>query len=70
MDNEVYYVVQVMRKWESLQVLSISLSAEAAAPGCIGFLPVFKSVEAATLWRDEEHPNAGIVGIAPSEAPE
>ena len=43
MDSEVYYVVQVMRKWESLQVLSISLSAEAAAPGCIGFLPVFNN---------------------------
>ena len=67
MDSEVYYVVQVMRKWESLQVLSIPLSTEAAAPGCIGFLPVFKSFEAAIVWRDQEHPNAGIVAASPSE---
>lgn len=58
-----YYVVQVMRHWDSLQVLGMPLSAEVTASGCIGFLPIFNTKEAAAKWRDEEHPYADIVVI-------
>lgn len=66
--DEVGYVVQVLRKWSSLSVFGVPLDANAAAPGCIGFLPVFRDAESAEAWRTEHaHPNAGIVAIAPGE---
>ena len=67
-ETDVFYVVQVMRHWNSLQVLGIPLDAEAAAPGCIGFLPVFKDAESARAWRTEhDHLDAGIAAIARGE---
>lgn len=61
---EVFYVVQVMRKWTSVTVLGFPLAGEKDAPGCVGFLPIFDSLEAAKAWRTEQgHENAGIVSI-------
>ena len=62
--TDVRWVVQVLRQWSSLQVMGLPLNAN-QIPGCEGFLPVFSTLEAATAWRDEEHPNAGIVAIVP-----
>ena len=58
------WVVQVLRQWKSLQVMGLPLHNE-QLPGCIGFLPVFSTLEEAKQWRDEEHPSAGIVAIQP-----
>jgi hypothetical protein len=57
------YVVQVFRKWGSLEVLGLPLSAEQGT-GCVGFMPIFDDLELAQMWRDTEHPTAGIVAIA------
>lgn len=62
----VWHAVQVLRHWDSLELNiapGIPLNMENTAPGCIGFMPVFSSQEAAQTWRDENHPTARIVGI-------
>lgn len=62
--TEPLYVVQVMRQWKSLKVLGMELDAEAAAPGCIGFMPIFKDLASATAWQaDQGHLDAGVVAI-------
>lgn len=67
-DEEVFYVVQVMRKWSSLKVLGFELDAEAAAPGCIGFMPIFKDLASATSWQaNQHHLNASVVAIMAGE---
>ena len=59
------WVVMVLRHWSSLSVFGWPLGGEKENPGCIGFLPVFDSYEAALAWRTEHnHPNAGIIAIA------
>jgi hypothetical protein len=68
-ETDVMWLVQVLRKWESLTVLGLPLNAN-QLPGCVGFLPVFSTLEAAQTWRDEEHPDAGIVAMAPSSQPQ
>lgn len=64
--EQVWWLVQVFRKWSSLEVLGLPLNAH-QYPGCEGFMPIFNSLEAAKAWRDEQHPSAGIVAIAQSE---
>jgi len=67
-ETEVWYVVQVFRKWSSLQVLGLPLDAN-QTPGCVGFMPIFDSYEAAAAWRVENgHESAGIVRIEHAKA--
>lgn len=64
-EEQRWYVVKVFRKWSSLQVLGVPLDAEAAAPGCVGFMPIFKDKESAEAFRvDQEHLTADIAVIA------
>ena len=59
----IFYCVQVMRHWDSLRAGPFALNIEAAAPGCIAFMPIFKDEASAIRWRDEEHPTATIAAI-------
>lgn len=63
-DYKIYYVVQVLRHWNSLEVNAFrGVALSNPHPGCIGFLPVFDTEEAAKKWRDEESPSSGIALI-------
>ncbi len=63
-EEQIWYCVQVFRKWSSLQVLGIPLDAEAAAPGCVGFMPIFKDKASAEAFKaSQEHSNAAIAQI-------
>jgi hypothetical protein len=68
-ETERWYVVQVFRKWSSLTVLGIPLDGEAAAPGCIGFMPIFKDAASAEAFKaDQEHPTAKVAAIVSADA--
>lgn len=69
MNETVYYVVQILRHWDSLEVLGLPLAAR-QYPDCIGFMPVFQTEDGAKVWRDNHSPTAGIAAIAPSPKPE
>ena len=64
--EQVWYLVQTMRQWASLEVLGIPLNAH-QYPGCVGFVPVFDSAAAAESWRAAHAPSAGIVAMMRAE---
>ena len=68
-DAETFFIVQVLRRWRSLTVLGLPLEGELGAPGCVGFMPIFKDRASAEQWKvDQGHPDAGIAEIAYASA--
>jgi hypothetical protein len=60
----IYYVAMDIYLWTDLHMgLPLPLAKEQIAPGCVGFLPVFRDFESAEAWRDEYNPGADIIAV-------